>query len=66
MYLRAGANCGVSDAIPVGGVDRLDPSPDVYGGVGMYSGGGDRTSVATGWGEEPSMFAIVEPDRESE
>ena len=66
MYLRAGANRGVREAVPEGGVDRFDASPDVYGGVGMYSGGGDLTSVATGWGEEPSIFAIVEPDLESE
>lgn len=43
---NAGANLGVRDAEPMGAVvaldaggDRLDISPDVYGGVGMAVGG---------------------------
>jgi hypothetical protein len=53
VYLCAGANRGVNDAVPRVGVvldvvDWFDAFPDVYGGVGIYSGGGDLTSVATG------------------
>lgn len=43
----------MNDAVPRVGVvldvvDWFDAFPDVYGGVGIYSGGGDLTSVATG------------------
>ena len=52
LNLCAGANLGVSEKPPAGSPgprrrDRSVDTPDVYGGEGMYSGGGDLLSSSS-------------------